>query len=299
MEQGSGLDLTAVFHALSDPTRQRVIEVLSAGPRRAGELAEALGASAPSMSRHLRVLLGAGLVVDERRAEDARIRMFQLRPESDVGLQAWLDQIKAHWDTAAELLQTTRRDERQDMSEARSVSVEVEVGVDPRTAFIAFTDELDFWLVRGPINIHDARRASRFLFEGGIGGRLVEVYDNGDEPRELARITSWNPGASLGWQSSTDDVATQVTFEASTGGTFVRVVARLPAGGEDRGGTSWTRVVVPWFGSWCARRDHVSHQRRDINRLALATYYSRPGRGGPMAGHRVRFRICRLASRGY
>lgn len=75
------------------PTRQRVIEVLAVGPRRAGELADAVGASAPSMSRHLRVLLGAGLVVDERPAGDARTRVFQLRPESVVGLQAWLDQL--------------------------------------------------------------------------------------------------------------------------------------------------------------------------------------------------------------
>jgi DNA-binding transcriptional ArsR family regulator len=94
----SGPDLAAVFQALSDPTRQRVIEVLAIGPRRAGELAEEVGASAPSMSRHLRVLLAAGLVVDRRPAEDARTRVFQLRPESVVGLQAWLDQLKAHWD---------------------------------------------------------------------------------------------------------------------------------------------------------------------------------------------------------
>jgi DNA-binding transcriptional ArsR family regulator len=91
-------DATAVFRALSDPTRRRVVEALVNGPCRAGELATAAGVSAPSMSRHLRVLLASGLIADERPAEDARTRVFHLRPESIVGLQAWLDQLQAHWD---------------------------------------------------------------------------------------------------------------------------------------------------------------------------------------------------------
>jgi DNA-binding transcriptional ArsR family regulator len=50
------------------------------------------------MSRHLRILLQAGLVVDERTTRDARLRYFRLRPESMVALRAWLDQLQAHWD---------------------------------------------------------------------------------------------------------------------------------------------------------------------------------------------------------
>jgi len=87
-----------LFGALADPTRLRVVQLLGAGPRRAGELAAATGTSAPAMSRHLRVLLRAGLVADERLAEDARARVFRLRPQSLVALQAWLDQLQAHWD---------------------------------------------------------------------------------------------------------------------------------------------------------------------------------------------------------
>jgi DNA-binding transcriptional ArsR family regulator len=88
----------SVFEALADPTRRRVVELLGTGPRRAGELASAVDASSPAMSRHLRVLLEAGVVSDERVSEDARVRMFRLRPESLVGLQAWLDQLRANWD---------------------------------------------------------------------------------------------------------------------------------------------------------------------------------------------------------
>ena len=87
-----------VFEALADPTRRTVVETLASGPRRAGELAAAAGTSPPTMSRHLRVLLDVGLVVDERPASDARARVFRLRPDSMDAVQAWLDQIQAHWD---------------------------------------------------------------------------------------------------------------------------------------------------------------------------------------------------------
>ncbi len=87
-----------LFEALADPTRRRVVQLLGKRPRRAGELAEASGTSAPTMSRHLRVLLDAGIVADERPREDARARVFRLRPESLGALRAWLDQLQAHWD---------------------------------------------------------------------------------------------------------------------------------------------------------------------------------------------------------
>jgi DNA-binding transcriptional ArsR family regulator len=91
-------DVAAVFGALADPARRQVVQLLGAAPRRAGELATAVGMSAPAMSRHLRVLLQAGMVSDERTTADARLRYFRLRPQSMAALQAWLDQLQAHWD---------------------------------------------------------------------------------------------------------------------------------------------------------------------------------------------------------
>jgi DNA-binding transcriptional ArsR family regulator len=94
----SGGVVAPLLHALGDPTRLGVVQLLSTAPRRAGELADASGLSAAAMSKHLRVLLRAGVVVDERPPEDARVRIFRLRPESVVALRAWLDQLEAHWD---------------------------------------------------------------------------------------------------------------------------------------------------------------------------------------------------------
>lgn len=91
------MDVAGLFSALADPTRMHVVKLLGGRPMRAGELADAAGTSAPAMSRHLRVLLNAGVVADERRAEDARLRIFHLRPEGLVELQQWLDQLQADW----------------------------------------------------------------------------------------------------------------------------------------------------------------------------------------------------------
>jgi uncharacterized glyoxalase superfamily protein PhnB len=159
----------------------------------------------------------------------------------------------------------------------RSVSSSVEVAVDPDTAFTVFTEELDLWWVRGPINHHASGRVLALRCEPGVGGRLLEVYDDttGDA-LELGRITAWEPGRRLAWTSSIDDVRTEVLFEPAGAGTLVRVVARIPVDGQDRGGTSWTRVVPKWFGPWVARRDQVPHEVRDLARLGLAISYARP-----------------------
>jgi DNA-binding transcriptional ArsR family regulator len=99
-------DVGPMFEALADPTRRRVVQLLSQGPRRAGEISDSAGVSGPRMSRHLRVLLEAGVVTDERPSDDARVRVFRLRPDSIVAVQAWLDQVQAHW---REQLQSFKR----------------------------------------------------------------------------------------------------------------------------------------------------------------------------------------------
>ena len=165
------------------------------------------------------------------------------------------------------------------MTDSRVVLSEVEVAVDPTTAFGAFTGEMDLWWVRGPINFYgDAGRVVEIRCEPGVGGRLWEVYDRPDgvEGLERARITAWEPGVRLAWQSSVDDVQTEVRFARTAAGTRVSVEHHIPPGGQDRGGTSWSRVVPAWFGGWCARRDRVPHEQIDIARLSLGIYYARP-----------------------
>jgi len=159
------------------------------------------------------------------------------------------------------------------MTEARSVSAAVEVPVDPATAFTAFTDELDLWWVRGPINYFDAARAVAMVCEPGVGGRLIEVYDAATgEGLELGRITVWEPGSRLSWTSSVDDVEIDVRFVPFSSGTVVRLTATIPAGGKDQ-----------------AARPGPAGRRHPLREA---------GRGRPMAGRRLRFRVTGPAAAG-
>jgi DNA-binding transcriptional ArsR family regulator len=90
-------DLEGTFAALADPTRRRVVGLLRRGPQRAGDLAAAFDMSAPAMSRHLRVLRKTGLVEEEGLDEDARVRVYRLRPERFLAIRDWLDEIEAYW----------------------------------------------------------------------------------------------------------------------------------------------------------------------------------------------------------
>jgi DNA-binding transcriptional ArsR family regulator len=91
----SNLDSTLI--ALADPTRRQVVSLLRRGPRSAGELALAANMSPPAMSRHLRVLRRTKLVEEGAVDHDARIRIFRLRREPLVELQAWLEEIESFW----------------------------------------------------------------------------------------------------------------------------------------------------------------------------------------------------------
>src|SRR5262245_6614243 len=165
------------------------------------------------------------------------------------------------------------------MTEAQRVSSQVDVAVDPNTAFKAFTEEMDLWWMRGPINFwSDASRVVEVRCEQGVGGRIIEVLDRpgSDDVLERARVTLWEPGARVGWSSSLDDVQTEVRFVPIDGGTRVTVEHVVPAGGQDKGGTAWSRVVPAWFGAWCAKRDRVPHEMVDMARLSLGVYYERP-----------------------
>lgn len=89
--------LDRTLAALADPNRRRVIELLRERPRRAGELAQAAGLTAPAMSRHLRTLRRSGLVEETHPEFDARVRVYQLRPEPMVHLLRWLEETERMW----------------------------------------------------------------------------------------------------------------------------------------------------------------------------------------------------------
>ncbi|WP_223163709.1 ArsR/SmtB family transcription factor [Nocardioides humilatus] len=85
---------TTLLTVLGDPTRQAILDLLLEGPQPVGELAALLPVSRPAVSQHLKVLKGAGLVVD--RQEGTR-RVYRVDPDGLAPLRAYLERF---WQTA-------------------------------------------------------------------------------------------------------------------------------------------------------------------------------------------------------
>jgi DNA-binding transcriptional ArsR family regulator len=92
-----GALLDRVLTALADPNRRRAVELLCERPRRAGDLADALGLPAPAMSKHLRALKEGGLVDETHPDFDARVRVYSLKAGAMDGLREWLGETERRW----------------------------------------------------------------------------------------------------------------------------------------------------------------------------------------------------------
>lgn len=93
--------LSDVFSALSDPTRRAILARLALGETTVSELAEPFDMSLPAVSKHLKVLEGAGLLVRERHG---RLHLCQLNggPMRDVA--DWIERYRAFWDARLDSL---------------------------------------------------------------------------------------------------------------------------------------------------------------------------------------------------
>lgn len=98
-------DVDAVFSALADPTRRRLLDQLSAaGPLTASQLARDYPVSRQAVVKHLGALSGAGLLRSERFGREVR---YGVVPERLQGASAWLAEVGQKWDDRLDHL--TRR----------------------------------------------------------------------------------------------------------------------------------------------------------------------------------------------
>ena len=84
-----------VFHALSNPTRRKVLERLSAGPATVSELAAPFDMQLPSFVQHLSVLERSRLVRSKKRG---RVRTYEIAPERFAVVDDWLAERRRQWE---------------------------------------------------------------------------------------------------------------------------------------------------------------------------------------------------------
>jgi len=87
--------LDAIFAALADPTRRAILSRLASGDASVNELAQPFDMSQPAISKHLKVLEGAGLI---SRGQDAQRRPRRLEPKPLAVANEWLERYRKHWE---------------------------------------------------------------------------------------------------------------------------------------------------------------------------------------------------------
>lgn len=93
--------LSTTFAALADPTRRAILARLADGEVSVQELAEPFAISLPAVSRHLKVLEHAGLIVRGREAQWRPCRL-QAGPLKDIA--AWVEEYRRYWDESFDRL---------------------------------------------------------------------------------------------------------------------------------------------------------------------------------------------------
>ena len=87
--------LSTMFGALSDPTRRAILARLALGETTVAELARPFDISGPAISRHLKVLEHAGLII---RGREAQWRPCRIEPQALKSLDEWLEQYRQFWE---------------------------------------------------------------------------------------------------------------------------------------------------------------------------------------------------------
>jgi DNA-binding transcriptional ArsR family regulator len=92
----------SAYAALAEPHRRQILDLLRDSERHAGELVERLELSQPGVSKHLKVLREAGLVVVRA---DGKRRLYALRPEPLAEVDQWLEPYRAFWSKRLDALE--------------------------------------------------------------------------------------------------------------------------------------------------------------------------------------------------
>ncbi len=93
---------TSTLAVIAEPNRRLILDELRHGENAVSVLVERLSISQPSISKHLRVLRDAGLV---RVRADGQRRLYSIRPEPLVELDAWLEPYRAMWSDSLDKLE--------------------------------------------------------------------------------------------------------------------------------------------------------------------------------------------------
>src|ERR1700732_5329118 len=106
--------MESAFEIIAEPNRRAILSLLVSSQQSVGEIERQLRMPQPTVSKHLRVLRGAGFVES---TVDAQRRLYRLKPEPFQEMDAWLAQFRRFWSTHVDALE--RHLDRMDQSTQR------------------------------------------------------------------------------------------------------------------------------------------------------------------------------------
>jgi DNA-binding transcriptional ArsR family regulator len=100
---------TDMFTAIAHPVRRQLLDLLAQGNQPVSKLAAHFSISRPAISQHLKVLLDAGLVSEQRQGRE---RVYKLRPQPLQALDSWLESYRPLWEARLDRLDSYLHDLR-------------------------------------------------------------------------------------------------------------------------------------------------------------------------------------------
>jgi len=174
----------AIWQALADPSRRRILDLLKDQPRTTGELAEQFDQSRFGVMKHLSVLESAGLLIVERRGR-RRWNHLNAVPLREI-YERWLGRYQEFWSSSLLRLkdavadgrqQNAQSDKERTMGDFHSFIIKQEVTLDaaPDKVWSALTADIGSWWA-----FHVGKPESKISLDARLGGYFEERWGDGE-----------------------------------------------------------------------------------------------------------------------
>jgi uncharacterized protein YndB with AHSA1/START domain/DNA-binding transcriptional ArsR family regulator len=214
-----------VFRAIADPTRREILGLLRAGRYTVGEIAANFRTSRPAISKHLRVLQSAGLVVAK---QDGTARICELNAAPLRAVGEWLQDYEAFWSESLGGLKRYIEEKPMKLAdESDTIIQEITISAPAKRVFDALTDprqRVGWWGSEGRFKTthmeSDLRPGGKWMMRGmGMGKPFIVSGEYRAIERPHLLVFTWLPS----WQDDATESLVRFDLEENDGRTTVRL----------------------------------------------------------------------------
>ena len=173
MESHMDTELSTVWHALADPSRRQILDLLRVEPRTTGQLAARFPSTRFAVMKHLTVLEQAGLVVVRRQGRE-RWNHLNVVPLQML-YERWVKPYEAVWAQKLTALKS-QLEESQMHSMIDTVEMKIVINASREKVWKALTANTTFWW---PKSYYSSPKTKAFHIEAKLGGRMYEDWGDG------------------------------------------------------------------------------------------------------------------------